>query len=291
MVVSVAKGLEPASGKRMSEVYGEEIASADVVVVGGPCLARELAEGLPTAAICSENVSVAEESGKPFDDQRYQLSYTDDMIGVELCSMMKNVAAIGLGVLDGLGKSTGIGYQNVKAALFTRAAREIVTLVTALGGRSETAMGLAGIGDQLVTSLGGGTDSTASSWGPGIRRTTRSGSWKPEGSRWKASNPHATFGGSRRERHSTSRTHEAIHRCSSRVPGHTTSWRCSDDEPDPSRPQLTMELARVTEAAALAAGSWIGRGDKIGADQAAVDAMRFMIELGLDGRRGRDRRG
>ena len=69
--------------------------------------------------------------------------------------MMKNVAAIGLGLLDGLGKSTEIGYQNAKAALFTRAAREIVTLVTALGGRSETAMGLAGIGDQLVTSLGG----------------------------------------------------------------------------------------------------------------------------------------
>jgi hypothetical protein len=58
-------------------------------------------------------------------------------------------------LLDGLGKSSGIGYQNAKAALFTRAAREIVTLVTAFGGRSETAMGLAGIGDQLVTSLGG----------------------------------------------------------------------------------------------------------------------------------------
>jgi glycerol-3-phosphate dehydrogenase (NAD(P)+) len=156
VIVSVAKGLEPASGKRMSEVYGEEIAGADVVVVGGPCLARELAEGLPTAAVwASGEVSVAEESGKPFDDDRYQLSYTDDVIGVELCSMMKNVAAIGLGLLDGLGKGTGIGYQNAKAALFSRAAREIVTLVTALGGRSETAMGLAGIGDQLVTSLGG----------------------------------------------------------------------------------------------------------------------------------------
>ena len=99
--------------------------------------------------------STAEEAGKPFDDRRYQLSYTDDVIGVELCSMMKNVAAIGLGLLDGLGKSTGVRYQNAKAALFTRAAREIVSLVTALGGRAETAMGLAGIGDQLVTSLGG----------------------------------------------------------------------------------------------------------------------------------------
>ena len=61
------------------------------------------------------------EDRRPFDGQRYQVSYTDDMIGVELCSMMKNVAAIGLGVLDGLGKSTGIGYQNARAALFPRA--------------------------------------------------------------------------------------------------------------------------------------------------------------------------
>jgi glycerol-3-phosphate dehydrogenase (NAD(P)+) len=156
VAVSVAKGLEPTSGLRMSEVYGEELAGADVVVVGGPCLARELAEGLPTAAVwAGELASVAEEAGKPFDDRHYQLSYTDDVIGVELCAMTKNVAAIGLGMLDGLGRSTGIAYQNAKAALFTRAAHEIVTLVTSLGGRAETAMGLAGIGDQLVTSLGG----------------------------------------------------------------------------------------------------------------------------------------
>jgi glycerol-3-phosphate dehydrogenase (NAD(P)+) len=156
VAVSVAKGLEPTTGKRMSEVYGEEIAGADVVVVGGPCLARELAEGLPTAAVWAAGVvSVAEAAGKPFDDRHYQLSFSDDVVGVELCSMMKNVAAIGLGLLDGLGKGTGIGYQNAKAALFTRATQEIVVLVTELGGRPETAMGLAGIGDQLVTSLGG----------------------------------------------------------------------------------------------------------------------------------------
>ena len=156
VAISLAKGLEPATGKRMSQVYGEEIAGADVVVVGGPCLARELAEALPTAAVWAAGISsVAEAAGQPFDDRHYQLTYSDDVVGVELCSMMKNVAAIGLGLLDGLGKSTGIGYQNAKAALFTRAAQEIVTLVTELGGRPETAMGLAGIGDQLVTSLGG----------------------------------------------------------------------------------------------------------------------------------------
>jgi glycerol-3-phosphate dehydrogenase (NAD(P)+) len=154
--VSVAKGLEPETGKRMSEVYAEGIDGPDVVAVGGPCLARELAEGLPTAAVwAAATLVIAEEAGKPFDDRRYQLAFTDDLVGVELCSMMKNVAAIGLGMLDGLGRALGIDYQNAKAALFTRAAHEIVELVTALGGRSDTAMGLAGVGDQLVTSLGG----------------------------------------------------------------------------------------------------------------------------------------
>jgi glycerol-3-phosphate dehydrogenase (NAD(P)+) len=83
------------------------------------------------------------------------LSFTDDVVGVELCSMMKNVAAIGLGILDGIGKPLGRDFKNAKAALFTRAAHELASLVISLGGRSETVFGLAGIGDQLVTSLGG----------------------------------------------------------------------------------------------------------------------------------------
>jgi glycerol-3-phosphate dehydrogenase (NAD(P)+) len=154
--ISVAKGLEPGSGSRMSQVYAEELQGPEVVAVGGPCLARELAERLPTASVwAAGSIDLAEEAGKPFDDPRYQLTFTDDVVGVELCSMMKNVAAIGLGILDGIGKVAGIGYQNAKAALFTKAAREIVELVAAGGGRADTAMGLAGIGDQLVTSLGG----------------------------------------------------------------------------------------------------------------------------------------
>jgi glycerol-3-phosphate dehydrogenase (NAD(P)+) len=154
--VSVAKGLEPGTGARMSEVYGSELDGPAIVVIGGPCLARELAEGLPTAAVwAARSLDLAEEAGKPFDDRRYQLAFTDDVVGVELCSTIKNVAAIGLGILDGLGSATDTAYQNAKAALFTLAAGEIVRLVTAGGGRPETAVGLAGVGDQLVTSLGG----------------------------------------------------------------------------------------------------------------------------------------
>jgi glycerol-3-phosphate dehydrogenase (NAD(P)+) len=156
VAISVAKGMEPGSGKRMSEVYGEELAGVPIVSVGGPCLATELASGLPTASVwAGSSMQLAEQAGRPFDAPSYQLTYTDDVIGVELCSMMKNVAAIGLGMLDGIGKPTGEDFKNAKAALFTKAAHEIVELVTAAGGRSETAFGLAGIGDQLVTSLGG----------------------------------------------------------------------------------------------------------------------------------------
>jgi glycerol-3-phosphate dehydrogenase (NAD(P)+) len=154
--ISVAKGLEPGTGKRMSQVYGEELPDIPIIAVGGPCLATELAEGLPTASVwAGASLSIARKAGAPFDAASYQLTYSDDVIGVELCAMMKNVAAIGLGMLDGLGKPTGEDFKNAKAALFTKAAHEIVDLVSACGGRADTAFGLAGIGDQLVTSLGG----------------------------------------------------------------------------------------------------------------------------------------
>ncbi len=156
VAVSIAKGLEPGTGMRMSQVYTEEFPEIPIACVGGPCLATELAQGLPTAGVwAAATVEIARDAGGPFDAVAYQLTFTDDVVGVELCAMMKNVAAIGLGLLDGIGKPTGEDFKNAKAALFTKAANEIVELVGASGGRAETAFGLAGIGDQLVTSLGG----------------------------------------------------------------------------------------------------------------------------------------
>jgi glycerol-3-phosphate dehydrogenase (NAD(P)+) len=155
-VISVAKGLETSTGKRISEVYAEELPGATVVGIGGPCLATELAEGLPCAAVwASAAVEEARGAGAPFEHATYQITYTDDLAGVEYCSMMKNVAAIGLGMLDGIGKPTGEDFKNAKAAVFTKAAQELATLVITLGGQVETALGLAGLGDALVTSLGG----------------------------------------------------------------------------------------------------------------------------------------
>lgn len=155
LLVSLAKGLEAETSRRMSEVYGEELQAA-VVVVGGPCLAPELAQARPTLAVWAHaEVDRARVAGGPLATGAYQVLYTDDALGVELCAVIKNVGAIGLGFLDGMGKLSMQEFRNAKAALFTKAVSELATLVVALGGRAETALGPAGLGDVLVTSLGG----------------------------------------------------------------------------------------------------------------------------------------
>src|SRR5436309_13820035 len=155
-IVSIAKGLEPGTGKRMSEVYGEELAGATVIAMAGPCLAAELAQGLPSTAVwASERVDDARGAGAPFVHPSFQLEFTDDLVGLEYCAVLKNVAAIGMGLLDGLGKTLNEDFKNAKAALFTKALHELTELVIGLGGRAETCLGLAGVGDVLVTSLGG----------------------------------------------------------------------------------------------------------------------------------------
>jgi glycerol-3-phosphate dehydrogenase (NAD(P)+) len=156
LVVGVAKGLEPETLKRMSEVYAEEVGHERVISVAGPCLAGEVAQGLPCAVVfASRHAESAEEAANAFRSPVYHVSVTDDLLGVEYCMVAKNVAAIGLGIMDGLGKGIGFEYRNAKAALFSQACAELVELVVALGGRAETANGLAGLGDALVTSLGG----------------------------------------------------------------------------------------------------------------------------------------
>jgi glycerol-3-phosphate dehydrogenase (NAD(P)+) len=155
-LVSLAKGVESESGKRVSEVYGAELPGHPVVAVGGPCLAAELAGGAPSATVwASASIEDARAAGDPLVTPTYQISFTDDVAGVEYCTAAKNVAAVGIGILDGLGKLTDETFRNAKAALFTKAAQEVCELVEALGGRRETAVGLAGIGDILVTATGG----------------------------------------------------------------------------------------------------------------------------------------
>jgi glycerol-3-phosphate dehydrogenase (NAD(P)+) len=156
VAVGIAKGLETGTLKRMSEVYAEEIGHERVVSMGGPCLAGEVAQELPTAAVFASAVhATAEQAAGLFRSKAFHVAVTDDLIGVEYCTVGKNVAAIGMGILDGMGKVSGLSYSNAKAALFTQAFHELASLVVGLGGRAETVGGLAGLGDTLVTSLGG----------------------------------------------------------------------------------------------------------------------------------------
>jgi glycerol-3-phosphate dehydrogenase (NAD(P)+) len=156
LVLGIAKGLEPETGKRMSEVYAEEVGHDRVAVMGGPALAPEIAQGLPTAtAMASAHGDAAHVCAAAFRASWFQVQVTDDVAGLEYCTVAKNVAAIGMGVLDGIGKTASADYRNAKAAMFTMAVRELTQLVEGLGGRQNTVLGLAGLGDTLVTSLGG----------------------------------------------------------------------------------------------------------------------------------------
>ena len=155
-VVSLAKGVETATGSRVSEIVGAELPGPAFVTVAGPCLASELASGVPSSAVwASASVEDARTAGTPLVTAEYQLVFTDDLAGVEYCTASKNAAAIGMGILDGLGKLSSESYRNAKAALFTMAVQELCVLVEAQGGRRETAMGLAGVGDVFVTGAGG----------------------------------------------------------------------------------------------------------------------------------------
>ncbi len=155
-VVSIAKGLEPRSRRRISEVYTEELAGRPVVVVGGPALAAEVAEGLPCAAVLgSTEKSALGEVEACLASDTYLVHTTDDCLGLEICGTAKNVGAIAAGLLEGLGAAREQAFKNARAALFTQAVHEMCDLVEALGGRRETALGLAGMGDLLVTSIGG----------------------------------------------------------------------------------------------------------------------------------------
>ena len=142
-VVSVAKGLEPESGLRISEVYSKELPDRVIVSVTGPCLASELAQGLPTAVVWgSARAEDARATGERFADRTYQIEYTDDVVGLELCSVLKNAAAIGIGMLDGMSELSHEGYSNAKAALFARAVRELTEVVVAPSFWDKTVHGL-----------------------------------------------------------------------------------------------------------------------------------------------------
>lgn len=151
-VISGTKGIENETLDRMSAVSNEVLgdALAAFAVLSGPTFAIETARADPTAAvIASSDLAFAQHAQKVLSCATFRLYHSEDVVGVELAGSLKNVIAIGAGVLEGL----GLGF-NTNAALITRGLREITRLGMALGGKLETFAGLAGIGDLVLTCTG-----------------------------------------------------------------------------------------------------------------------------------------
>jgi glycerol-3-phosphate dehydrogenase (NAD(P)+) len=145
------KGFEPGSGRFLhevaAEVLGEEVPLA---VVTGPSFAKEVAQGLPTAVtVHSDNDEFAQVVAEMLHGPSFRAYTGSDMLGAELGGAMKNVLAVATGIADGM----NLGL-NARAGLITRGLNEMLRLNVAIGGRAETLMGLAGLGDLVLTSTG-----------------------------------------------------------------------------------------------------------------------------------------
>jgi len=151
LFVSATKGLENGSLLRMSEVIRAVVGSdARVVVISGPSFAKEVARCDPTALVAaSEDGAAAADVQAAFSGPTFRVYSNTDPIGVEVGGSIKNVVAIGAGVLHGM----GLGF-NPSAALITRGLAEMTRLAVAMGGKQQTLAGLAGLGDLVLTCTG-----------------------------------------------------------------------------------------------------------------------------------------
>jgi len=149
MGVAIAtKGLEPGSLKLLHEVAKEVLGQQiKLCIVSGPTFANEVAINLPTAlTVASEDEAFAREYAKLLSNEHFRAYTSTDVVGVEIGGAVKNVIAIAAGIADGLGFGA-----NTRTAVITRGLAEISRLGVALGGHQETFMGLAGLGDLVLT--------------------------------------------------------------------------------------------------------------------------------------------
>jgi glycerol-3-phosphate dehydrogenase (NAD(P)+) len=146
-VVICAKGIERDSGALMSEVVAGALPGRPIAVLSGPTFAGEVARGLPTAVtLACADPAIAARLVEALGSRAFRPYASDDVIGAEVAGAVKNVLAIACGITVG----RGLG-DNARAALITRGVAEIGRLSAALGGRAESLMGLAGIGDIFLT--------------------------------------------------------------------------------------------------------------------------------------------
>lgn len=147
-IVWATKGLEEGSAKPVHQVVAEELPDCKfTAVVSGPTFAIEVAKNLPTAVtVAASSHDIANEVASFLHYGNFRVYTSEDMLGVELGGSLKNVLAIAAGIADGLGFGS-----NTRAALITRGLHEIMLLGLAMGAQAETFMGLAGMGDLVLT--------------------------------------------------------------------------------------------------------------------------------------------
>jgi len=146
-VVSLVKGLEQGTHKRMTEIVDELLPGHPAGILAGPNIAREVAAGYAAAAVIAmPDPHLAAQLGELFRTKYFRIYSSSDVVGVEIAGSLKNVFAIAVGMGDGVGSG-----DNTRAMVITRSLRELTKLGTAVGGEPETFAGLAGMGDLVVT--------------------------------------------------------------------------------------------------------------------------------------------
>jgi glycerol-3-phosphate dehydrogenase (NAD(P)+) len=149
ILVSLMKGLERGSARRMSEVIAEELGADPerIAVVSGPNLALEIAREQPTAAVvASDSLATAQAVAMVARNPYFRSFVNTDVIGTEFGGVLKNIVAVAVGIVDGVGFG-----ENTKASIITRGLAEMTEFAVAHGAKAETMAGLAGLGDLIAT--------------------------------------------------------------------------------------------------------------------------------------------
>ncbi len=148
-ILSVVKGIEQGTFRRMSEIVTDELPGRRVAALSGPNLAREIAAGKPAGSVvASEDAELATELAATLSSDRFRVYTNPDLVGVELCGALKNVVALAAGMVDGLGFG-----DSGKAGIITRGLAEMTRLGVAAGAHPLTFAGLAGVGDLIATCM------------------------------------------------------------------------------------------------------------------------------------------
>ena len=152
ILINTSKGIEQSSMKPIFSIFKDTLprVSKRYVTISGPSFAYDVANGLPTSVtLATSNPLLLPVAMKIFENQNFKTYTSKDIVGVELGGSLKNVIAIGAGILDGIKSS-----ESTKAAFITRGLNEIKILSKFLGAKNDTFMGLSGIGDLMLTAYG-----------------------------------------------------------------------------------------------------------------------------------------